>query len=198
MTTGQKKATRERILEAAEEVFAAKGYHEALVDDIAEETSLSKGGVYFHFPSKERLFFAVMDRLADRLVERAERAAANGEKPLERAEAALEAVLGALGRRRRLARLLMVQGYSMGNAFERKRVELFGRFAGVIKKHLDAAVEAGEIGRVDTEVAAHIWLGATNEVVIRWLYGGRTSPAESLPLLKDVLVGGLRSAGREG
>jgi hypothetical protein len=139
-----------------------------------------------------------LDRLADRLVERAERAATTGEEPLQRAEAALEAVLGALGRRRKLARLLMIQGYSMGNAFERKRVELFGRFAGVIKTHLDAAVEAGEIGRVDTEVAAHIWLGAANEVVIRWLYGGRTSPAESLPLLKDVLVGGLRSAGREG
>ncbi len=192
--TQHKDATRERILEAAETVFADKGYHDALVDEIAQETALSKGGVYFHFPSKEDLFFAVLDRLADRLVARVERSAAAPEKPIERAEAALEAVLSALTRRRRLARLLMVQGYSMGNAFERKRVELFGRFAALIRDHLDAAVAAGELPPVDTEVAASIWLGATNEVVIRWLYDGRPSPADSYPLLRSVLVGGLKQA----
>ena len=52
----QRAQTRERILEAAELVFADNGYHEALVDDIGKRTSMSKGGLYFHFPSKEDLF----------------------------------------------------------------------------------------------------------------------------------------------
>ncbi len=160
--TQQKEATRARILEAAEAVFADKGYHDALVDEIAAETSLSKGGVYFHFPSKESLFFAVLDRLADRLVARVQRDSEAHDSALARADAALGAVLTALTRRRRLARLLMVQGYSMGNAFEQKRVELFGRFAALIRRHLDDAVAAGEIPAVDTETASHIWLGAIN------------------------------------
>ena len=192
--TQHKNATRTRILEAAEVIFADKGYHDAVVDEIAEETSLSKGGVYFHFPSKEDLFFAVLDRLADRLVTRVERESSPYESPLRRAEAALEAVLTALAKRRRLARLIMLQGYSMGNAFERKRVELFGRFATLITKHLDAAVAAGEIPPVDTEIASHIWLGAINELIIRWLYGGRPAPAQSLPLLRSVLIGGLKGS----
>ena len=78
--------TRDRILEAAEAVFADNGYHDAIVDEIGRRTSLSKGGLYFHFPSKEGLFFAVLDRLADRLVNRAEEAASREGPALERAE----------------------------------------------------------------------------------------------------------------
>ena len=37
MTITQKEKTRDRILGAAEQVFANKGYHESLVDEIAEE-----------------------------------------------------------------------------------------------------------------------------------------------------------------
>ena len=44
-----KPGTRERILEAALEVFARKGYHRALVDDIVRASATSKGAVYHHF-----------------------------------------------------------------------------------------------------------------------------------------------------
>ncbi len=191
LTTTQKEKTRDRILGAAEQVFANKGYHESLVDEIAEEVSLSKGGIYFHFPSKEDLFFSVMDRLADRLVSKAEAAAAQETSPLAKAEAALMEVLLRLGKRRRLARILMVQGYSMGKAFEAKRVEIFGRFAEIIKANLDEAVKAGEIRDVDTAIAAHVWLGAINEIVIRWLYEGTPQPAEAAESLRGILIHGL-------
>lgn len=190
----QKEATRERILEAAEAVFADKGYHDALVDEVAEATSLSKGGIYFHFASKEGLFFAVMDRLADRLIAKVERESAGQPTALARADAAMVAVFSALSKRRRLARLLMVQGYSMGNAFERKRADLFGRFAGLIQSHLDDAVAQGEIGNLDTAVASHIWLGAINELLIRWLHNGEPAPSRALPLLRAMLIEGVKAA----
>lgn len=190
-----KEATRERILEAAEAVFADKGYHEALVDQVAGATSLSKGGIYFHFPSKESLFFAVLDRLANRLIAKVERESSAQPTAMARADAALVAVFSALSKRRRLARLLMVQGYSMGNAFEQKRAELFGKFAGLVQAHLDDAVAKGEIGAIDTEVASHAWLGAINELLIRWLYTGKPAPSRVLPLLRVVLIEGTRMAG---
>ncbi len=190
MTTASD-ATRERILEAAETVFGDKGYHDAIVDDIGRATSISKGGLYFHFPNKEALFFAVMDRLADRLVQRAEKAAAGQTSPLASAEAALEAVLTSLSKRRRLARLLIVQGYSMGNSFERKRAEVFDRFAAVIRVQLARAVSSGEIRPVDTHIAARVWLGAISEVIIHWLYDGGESPVQSLPTIKRLLTVGL-------
>lgn len=187
----QRETTRERILVAAEDAFADKGYHETLVDDIAGRTSLSKGGFYFHFPSKEDLFFAVIDRLAARLVQRAESASASCLSPLQGVEAALSEVLTTLGRRRRIAKVLLVQGYSMGSAFEKKRVEIFGRFSGVIQDGLDRAVEAGEIAPINTEVVARAWLGAVNEIVVNWVYHGTPTPSEALPVLRTILVGGL-------
>ncbi len=190
MTTGTTN-TRERILEAAEAVFADNGYHDAIVDEIGRRTSLSKGGLYFHFPSKERLFFAVLDRLANRLVKKAEDAASGDGPALVRAELALRAVLTSLSRNRRLAKLVVVQGYSMGNQFEQKRAQIFDRFEKVIEAQLREAVDNGETGRIDPELTARIWLGAVNELVIHWLHEGGVSPAQRADEITSALVYGV-------
>ena len=62
-------ATRDKILQAAREVFAEKGYHRALVDDIVRASQTSKGAVYHHFPNKEALFLALGDEFAGRVAE---------------------------------------------------------------------------------------------------------------------------------
>ena len=62
--------TRQRILEAAVEVFAGKGYHEARVDEIVDVSKTSKGAVYSYFPSKERIFLALVDEFAGLLEKR--------------------------------------------------------------------------------------------------------------------------------
>ena len=181
--------TRSRIMEAAEALFADKGYHDAAMDEIVRRTKVSKGGLYFHFPSKERLFFAVMDHLGQRLVRRIESRIAAEQSGVARLEVALTTALESLGRRRRLARLLLVQGYSMGNAFEKKRAEIYSGFASLIKENLDLAVEEGGVPPVNTEIASYLWVGAINEVLIRWLHAGRPHPVkEALPELKKLLL----------
>ncbi len=183
---------RDRIMEAAEVVFAEKGYHDAAMDEIVRRTDMSKGGLYFHFPSKERLFFAVMDHLGRRLAERINASIAQESDAIARLEIALTTVLESLGKRRRLAKLLLVQGYSMGNAFEKKRIETYSRFASLIKDNLDLAVEEGSIPPIDTEIVSHLWVGAVNEVLIRWLYTGKPAPVkEALPVLKKILLRGV-------
>jgi len=65
--TGERAAGRqrrhERILGAAEELFAAHGFAKTTVDEIAVAAGVSKGLVYDHYPSKEALLGAVWDRL---------------------------------------------------------------------------------------------------------------------------------------
>ena len=51
---------RERLIAAAAEVFAAKGYASSSVDDIARQAGLTKGAVYSNFDSKDDLFFALL------------------------------------------------------------------------------------------------------------------------------------------
>jgi AcrR family transcriptional regulator len=48
------------ILEAARRVFAARGFHEATVEDIAEAAGVAKGTVYLYYESKRDLYFAAL------------------------------------------------------------------------------------------------------------------------------------------
>jgi AcrR family transcriptional regulator len=54
-----KEEAKSRILEAANKVFAERGYHEATMDDIAKRLGVSKGAIYLYFSSKEDLFEAM-------------------------------------------------------------------------------------------------------------------------------------------
>jgi AcrR family transcriptional regulator len=56
---------RAALLEAALEVFAERGYRDASIDDIAQRAGYSKGAVYWHFSSKDDLFFALWDERVD-------------------------------------------------------------------------------------------------------------------------------------
>lgn len=54
--------TRSLLLDAAEGVFAEKGFTPATLDDIANAAGYTKGAIYKHFATKEDLFLAVSDR----------------------------------------------------------------------------------------------------------------------------------------
>jgi AcrR family transcriptional regulator len=54
--------TRSLLLDAAEEVFAEKGFIPATLDDIAKAAGYSKGAIYKYFATKEDLFLAASDR----------------------------------------------------------------------------------------------------------------------------------------
>jgi AcrR family transcriptional regulator len=58
----QAQETRELLLDAARRVFAAKGYAEATIDDVALAAGTSKGAVYHHFATKEELFKQLVGR----------------------------------------------------------------------------------------------------------------------------------------
>jgi len=55
------RATRQKLLDAAEIVFAEKGYNGARLSDIAEVAGCSVGAVYFRFKDKDSLFFAIAE-----------------------------------------------------------------------------------------------------------------------------------------
>jgi AcrR family transcriptional regulator len=60
-------ARREQLLNAAQEVFVANGYHAAAMDDIAERAGVSKPVLYQHFPGKLELYVALLDQHTDML-----------------------------------------------------------------------------------------------------------------------------------
>ena len=57
-------ATQQRILDAATEVFSARGFSAATMADIVEHSGASIGSIYHHFGGKKELFLAIYDRLS--------------------------------------------------------------------------------------------------------------------------------------
>ena len=188
-----KAATRDRILQAALQVFAAKGYHRAVVDDIVRASRTSKGAVYHHFPNKEALFLALVDEFSARLAEAVATAIEGSHGALWKVEAALRAGLLTFARHRELARILLLESVSLGSAYEAKRAEVHRRFAALIQAYLDQAMAEGSILPLDTRVATLAWLGAVNEVVIQWLQSDEPDLlSRAVPTLTSML---LRSIG---
>jgi len=189
----QSRNRRERILDAAFHAFATRGYRETAVDDIADASDTSKGGIYFHFPNKESIFRELMQTTADKLVARVEREVALEDEPVARAEAALRTVLGTFAGHRTMARLLFLDTMGAGRVFRAETNAMHERFARLIQGYLDEAVEAGVIPPIDTAIASMAWFGALNEVVARWLLADDAGRLEdAYPALRAVL---LRSVG---
>ena len=59
---------REKILEAAAELFSTKHYHEVMMDDVAKLIAVAKGTVYNYFTSKEELYFTIMHTRMENLL----------------------------------------------------------------------------------------------------------------------------------
>jgi AcrR family transcriptional regulator len=81
----KRERTRARLVEAAAEVFAEKGFHAATLDDVARVAGLTKGAIYGNFRSKDDLLLATF------------RLPAQGVKPAFEAGASLERQLRLLG-----------------------------------------------------------------------------------------------------
>lgn len=65
--------TTRRLLDAAADVFAERGFHAATVDDIADAAGYTKGAVYANFAGKDALFLALLDRHLDDQVAQVDR-----------------------------------------------------------------------------------------------------------------------------
>jgi AcrR family transcriptional regulator len=69
----KRRANQDRILDAARAVFGARGYQAATIEEIAEQSGLSNGAIYYNFNSKEELFLALLDQRMEQRLEHTRR-----------------------------------------------------------------------------------------------------------------------------
>ncbi|HEY8493155.1 MAG TPA: TetR/AcrR family transcriptional regulator [Myxococcota bacterium] len=106
--------TAARILDAAEELFAERGYHGASLRDVADRVGLRIPSLYNHFPSKEALYAAVLARGIGPVVELLTELARAPEPERNDPLRVVEPVMKLLAERPHLPRLLLHETLSGG------------------------------------------------------------------------------------
>ena len=180
---------RERILDAALQVIAKRGYSAAGVQEIIDLSDTSKGSFYFHFPSKEQMVMALLERMSDKLVNKVRESVKDQPTPLHRVAGSIDALMAIFARQHNVAQVLLLNIVGNGKTVDKKFLPIREKFSALIQEELDAAVAAGQIKPVDTLLVSRIWVGGLHEVILHWLLTGQPNPLTlATPGLRRVLL----------
>jgi AcrR family transcriptional regulator len=184
---------RQCILEQAQRLFFAHGYHGASVRDIVQACGLSNAALYYHFGSKQNLFAQVFKAYVARATRQLEQAGAiQGscrERLAEMADAYARFILESKSELQMVHRDLMQSGdKEMQGLFPDAMRHIPALFATV----LEEGIAAGEIRPVDAQRVSVLLMGMINFVTSRYLFGHAAgSPSEDIDLAVTILFEGI-------
>jgi len=106
-TVAIESTAREKILDAAEQLFARRGFAGVGLSEIAEAVGLGKSSLFHHFRGKADLYAAVLGHIFEGIELALMRTLAAGGSPVERLDRWLDTIIDVLGQRPSWARLLL-------------------------------------------------------------------------------------------
>jgi len=150
-------ATQHRILDAATEAFATRGFTATTMADVVAGSGASVGSIYHHFGGKSELFLAIFEQMADavdRRIDAAMRHAGDSQDGRRVFELHVRAYLEAMWENRRLALVLTSGDAPPGFAVARRdRMQAaFRSWMAVLE--LDASLRGQLLGRVLVAIMA--------------------------------------------
>jgi TetR/AcrR family fatty acid metabolism transcriptional regulator len=190
---------RERILEAAIKVFAAEGFYNAKVSQIAHEAGVADGTIYLYFKSKDDLLINLFE-------DRMERVNANLREAIETestAEARLRRIvklhLQLVEQNRDMAEVISVELRQSSKFIREYSNPKFAEFLRTIAGTVVDGQRTGELRTgIDPYVFARALFGALDEIALAWLVKHPGSKASiELPRaaeqLGDLFIDGLKA-----
>lgn len=162
---------------------------------IAERMQLSHGALFRHFPTKEALWGAVMEWVAERLMARIERAVADAASPLAALEAMFMTHVDFVVEHPGVPRMLFgeLQRAEL-TAPKRMAQTLLRRYGERVRALLEAGRAAGEIDPgLDLAAAATLFVGTVQGLVVQSLLAGDVGRLRSeAPAVLNIYLRGIR------
>ena len=180
---------RRQLLDAAQEVFVARGYHATAMDDIAERAGVSKPVLYQHFPGKLELYLALLDTHGAALVATERAAMESTTDNKTRVHKAMQAYFDFVDAQGEAFRLVF-ESDLRNDPVVAERVDRVERDCG----HAIAETIMGDTGagRDKAELLAVGLTGAAEMAARRWLASKRAVPkAEAVDLLMTLAWRGI-------
>lgn len=188
----QKEQKRNRILRAAIEVFADKGYFTARMSDVAHEAQVADGTLYLYFDGKEDLLMSIFDSVLSRFIERLRQEIDGMDDPLEKLRVMLRLHLETLGRDRPLAHVLQIETRHTRRFMGLLTRGKLGIYLNMVRGIIEEGQEMGRFCReISPGLATNVVFGAVDELTMSWLLADE--PGDILrhldPLMKMIFEG---------
>ncbi|MGD9046576.1 MAG: TetR/AcrR family transcriptional regulator, partial [Anaerolineae bacterium] len=189
MVADNQAAGRQCILDQAQQLFFAHGYHGVSIRDIVQACGLSNAALYYHFGSKQNLYAEVIRGFVASVVQPVQEAEAGNGSSRER----LTRMVLAFARfssesQSELHVLLRDLTECEGEEIEQLIPELIGQILAPFATVLEDGISAGEIRSVDVQRISFLLLGMLNSLAARRL---REPVAETLAEDVDLAIGTL-------
>lgn len=165
---------RRRIIDAAVQVFAEKGFHGAKVADIAETAGVADGTIYLYFPSKDQLLRSLFREKMAEILQRLQRILAEAVGPEDKLRRYIEGHLALVEEQPQLMQILTVELRQSALFMKDAGPPLgFARYLAVLA---GIVAEGQKLGVFDAElrpaVVSRALFGAVDEISLSWVIGG--------------------------
>lgn len=181
-------ATRQRIMAAAEAVFAERGYYQTSVSEIVRQAGVAQGTFYLYFDGKEALFRELVRQLGRELRRATSEAMADAPDRLTAERRGFQAFFEFARHHRGAYRLLYE-----AEAVDREVFEEYYRLLGNgYARGLQAAMDRGEVRRGDAETFAYCLMGIGHLLGMRWILWEGDLPDEKFEHIMDFVLAALR------
>jgi len=177
----ERTARRRAILAAAERVLVRGGYHEATVEQIAQEAEFSVGTLYNFFKGKDDLYAQVVEKIAREFLADFDSKVLGLEDPEEALGALIELRLTHLEEHRGFFRAFLerspVGRFDPARALPRQCVGLYDQYVDAVCRLFARGVEAGRFDGLDPLYLTLFLEGVINAFGVYW---SRREPDEPL------------------
>jgi AcrR family transcriptional regulator len=167
--------TKERVLSAALDVFAERGYHAATVEEIAERAGMTKGAVYYWFRDKEDLACDLQRQVWTTIATEAQRALDPDANAIDNLKLAFRGYLLSLDDSAQ-ARFFLRDCWAVASldAANREQLEMG---VGLVQQLVQDGISRGDVVDVDAETFTRVLLGAFAEATLHVLTKGHSEQA---------------------
>jgi TetR/AcrR family transcriptional regulator, fatty acid metabolism regulator protein len=167
---------RERILDAAEQIFARHGFYAAKVSDVAKEAGVADGTIYLYFKSKDELLISLFERRMHQL-NSALKAAIAGKPPRVALEAFIRTYVQMLHDEPAATEVLTIELRQSSKFMKEYDNPEFVDFLRMLGGIIASAQEAGELASaIPSHIAARMIFGILDELALAWVLARTRQP----------------------
>lgn len=164
---------RERILDAAELIFAKHGFFAARVAEIAKEAGVADGTIYLYFKSKDDLLISLFESRMERVNNQLRDAVSAGETPTDKLRIFIHTQLKMVHSNPNVAEVLTVELRQSSKFMKEYANPRFGEFLRLLADIISEGQQSGEFtADVPPAIVARMIFGAVDELALAWLLGG--------------------------